>query len=288
MLTRIFLFLCAIACALHSATAQSPFITSATEVVTTHIELSTQRTTVIILPAAVAENGVDRGSAQILAKPVDGVGNVIKVKAASDSLQPTNLTIFTTDGRVYRFDVSFSLHPVRDFFDFASQPSPAASPAVRFLPNRMDDASILKTSAFITELGGHRKRPASNSNGAMKMRVRGIYLSHGVIFFQLGISNGSGVPFEIDFIRCYQRDRRKIKRKSQMEKEVKPLSTTYQKNPIIGAFTPGYSMVLAFEKFTIADDKYFMIEAFEKNGDRHLAIKVVGDDILKAQPILGQ
>lgn len=41
-------------------------------------------------------------------------------------------------------------------------------------------------------------------------------------------------------------------------------------------------MLLAFDRFTIADNKYFIVEVFEKNGDRYLSCKLKGKDILKA------
>ncbi|NII26165.1 conjugative transposon protein TraN [Pseudoflavitalea sp. X16] len=269
-----------------SAGGQTPFITRASDVITTHMELSTQRTTVVVFSAPIAENGVDRGSAQVLAKTVDGVGNVIKVKAASDSLLPTNLTIFTSDGRVYRFLVEYNASPRQDFYDFSGLPGQAASSGVRFLPDRMNEASIIRTSTHITELPAHRRRPTSKSNGDMKLRTKGIFLSEGVLFFHLSLANSSAIPYELDFIRCYQRDRKKSKRTSQMVKEVKTLATSFVGKPVIGAGDAGFSMVLAFEKFTISDSKYFMIELFEKKGDRHLVLKIKGDDILKAKPLL--
>lgn len=269
-----------------SANAQTPFVTVASRIVTTPLQISTQKTTVLVFSAAIAENGVDRGSAQILAKTVDGVSNVIKVKAASDSLQPTNLTIFTSDGRIYRFTVSYRERPEQDFYDFTRLPEQASSEHVLFTAERLNDAAILKAAGFISELPAHRSCPRSNRNGKMQMRIKGIYLHAGVLFLQLSFANNSGVPFEVDFIRCYQKDRKKSKRTSQMEKEVTPLATSYQKKPTIGGNLSDYTIVLAFEKFTIADNKFFMVEAFEKNGDRHLAIKVKGQDILKAKPIL--
>ncbi|WP_308199293.1 DUF4138 domain-containing protein [Chitinophaga sedimenti] len=69
----------------------------------------------IVFAAPICANGVDRGNNWILAKTADGVNNVLKVKAAQDSAISTNLTVFTTDGRVYRFDVYFDAITKDDF-----------------------------------------------------------------------------------------------------------------------------------------------------------------------------
>lgn len=271
------------------AGAQSTFDTDANTVIVTPMQLCTGRTTVIILAAPIADNGVDRGSAFIHAKAVDGIGNVIKVKATSDSLRPTNLTIFTRDGRVYRFEVEYHADPVRDFFDFSHTPASAASAGVLFTAERINDAAVQKTTDFVRDLSAHRSRPRAQQSGQMRMRVLGVYLSGGVLFFQIGLSNRSGVPYKLDFIRCYQRDRRQKKRTSQMEKEMTVLATSYKESkPTIEGNGATHSIVVALDKFTIADSKYFMIEAFEQNGDRHLQVKIQGKDILKAKALLSR
>ena len=41
--------------------------------------------------------------------------------------------------------------------------------------------------------------------------------------------------------------------------------------------------VVALEKFTIPDKKYFAIQMMEKNGGRHFLLKVRNKDIMKAR-----
>jgi hypothetical protein len=44
--------------------------------------------------------------------------------------------------------------------------------------------------------------------------------------------------------------------------------------------------VAAFDKFTISEKKVFMVEFFERNGDRHLQLRLKGKHLLKARPLL--
>lgn len=260
--------------------------TTADMATTTLLELSDQRTTTILFPAAICKNGVDRGSALVEARTVDGIANVLKVKAASDTLRNTNLTVYTNDGRVYRFEVTFAAVPYTDFFDFSDLGGEAASSGLQFHFSRMNDATIARATNQLTSMVPHRSRPRSARRGGIQLRTQGVYISDGVLFFQLLATNGSGIPFELDFARCYQRDRRRSKRTSQMEMEVMPLQASFNNGATVAAHDPHHPLVLAFEKFTIADSKYFMIELFEKNGDRHLVLRIKGTDILGAKPLL--
>jgi len=52
-----------------------------------------------------------------MAQKQPGVENVLKVKAARKDFPPTNLHVFTADGRVYAFDVSYSPNPPQTTYD---------------------------------------------------------------------------------------------------------------------------------------------------------------------------
>lgn len=283
-ITRSFLFAFFLQCC--NCTLSFGQLTTAELVVTSHLELSDQRTTTIVFAAAICENGVDRGSATVKARTIDGIANVLKVRAASDTLRKTNLTVYTNDGRVYRFDVTYAAEPYTDFFDFSDLAGEAASSGVQFHLRRMNDATIERATDQLCSMVPHRSRPRSVRRGGMQLRTQGVYISDGVLFFQLLATNQSGIPFELDFARCYQRDRRRSKRTSQMEMEVIPLQVSFNNGATVAAHDPHHPLALAFEKFTIADSKFFMIELFEKNGDRHLVLRIRGTDILNAKPLL--
>ncbi len=86
------------------------------------LTVSYNSTTVLIFPAAVKPQPIDRGDRDILAQKQPGVENVLKLKAARKSFPPTNLHVFTADGRVYAFDVFYtdSLASTRDLTLLAS------------------------------------------------------------------------------------------------------------------------------------------------------------------------
>src|SRR5580658_5431695 len=63
-------------------------------------------TTVLVFPAPVRP--VDRGDRDVLAQKQPGADNVLKLKAARRNFPPTNLHVFTADGRLFGFDVIYT------------------------------------------------------------------------------------------------------------------------------------------------------------------------------------
>lgn len=250
-----------------------PTVIAPMELSITNIE-----TSVLIFPEAI--KSVDRGSKDILTKVVKDVSNVLKLKAASESISSTNLHVFTADGKVYAFALKYTPQPARLTIDLTNGPNGAAnSSPVKFVKDRLNDSEIEQYSERIASMKAIRKRPHSQKKGGSRLSLHGTYLKDGVLFFQLSVTNNAELPYHIDFARTYIRDKRQTKRASVTEKEVQPL---YKKMTSDGISTLDHpvNMVLAFDQFTIADGKYFVIEVFEKNGDRVLTCKLKGKHLL--------
>ena len=84
----------------------------------------------------------------------------------------------------------------------------------------------------------------------MQVTVTGIYIKENVIYYQLLLCNGSPIDYDIDLMRFYR-------------------------------------MVVAMQKFTIPDAQYFAIQLMEKNGGRHLDLRVNNNKIIRAIPLAG-
>src|SRR5687768_2136525 len=67
------------------------------------------KTTNLIFPYAI--KSVDRGSPDVLAQMAKGVDNILLVKAGSKNFPETNLTVITTDGKLYSFLVGYTSQP---------------------------------------------------------------------------------------------------------------------------------------------------------------------------------
>jgi hypothetical protein len=98
------------------------------------------------------------------------------------------------------------------------------------------------------------------------------------------LGHGSGsyrdIDYDIELLRFYIRDKKKGKRTAVQENEMIPLHVSGNSRQVKA---PGNSViVVALEKFTIPDAKFLAIQCMEKNGGRHLLVKVKNKNILKA------
>ena len=91
---------------------------------------------------------------------------------------------------------------------------------------------------------------------------------------QFDIKNFSNIDYDVDFIKCFLRDQKKVKNSIQQEVPYDPVEQKDFDKKILGKSQNRF--VLAFNKFTIPDDKILVVELVEKNGGR---LKGVGEGI---------
>jgi conjugative transposon TraN protein len=118
-------------------------------------------------------------------------------------------------------------------------------------------------------------------NYGIKYFLKGLYIDNGKYFFHTEIENQSNVSFDIDYVNFIVTDKNSSKRNvvQQTEKlivrEYKTFKTVQE--------TSQKSNVYALEKFTMAPDEVLLINVYEKNGARHLVLKVNNKDLIRAQ-----
>src|SRR5580698_1344204 len=66
---------------------------------------------------------VDRGSRVVLAQKANGAENILQVKAARENFQSTNLSVITTDGKLFSFVLSYDKNPAALNISFAKDSS---------------------------------------------------------------------------------------------------------------------------------------------------------------------
>lgn len=247
-----------------------------------HLSVSDQKTTILVFPAPIANNGVDRGTGDILAKTVTGVDNVLKVKGAAPSFPQTNLTVITTNGKIYAFRVDYSTNPDDRPIDMGKQKLKEAQAAF-FKSRTLNDAQVEMVARSITRMTPFMTRPREKMF-KMSAVLDGIYTCEDVIFYRLSLKNSSPIAYDLDFLRFYVKDKKRMKRTAEQEKELQPLYVYKELDNRVPVDGRG-AIVVAFPKFTIADKKHFIMQLFEKGGDRHLQLKMEGTDIVRARPL---
>lgn len=245
-----------------------------------NLEITPHKTTSLIFPYAI--KSVDRGSRDILAQVPRQVDNVLHVKAAREGFRNTNLTVITSDGRLYNFSVSYAANPETTLIELEEHPDRGGS--VLFTGSRLNEEQLKNIAQ---ELAGDFRfyYGIKDKAGGAKATLEGIYTYGNTLFYRVVITNNSPVPYNLDFMRISVQDRRQRKRTAVQEVEVKPAFIYgLGKKGLASGFSK--VLVIALEKTSITQNKKLVLDLFEQQGGRHLKLQVRHRHILQAPPLL--
>jgi conjugative transposon TraN protein len=226
----------------------------------TSLCIATDKTTSLVFPFSILH--VDRGTKDILVQPVQEAENILLVKAGLKDFPETNLSVFTSDGSVYTFQVCYQ---------------PILTTCTYYLP--ADKKATMATYANGILDNRRTLKGIRDNSWDIDAAVIGAYIKDDVLYYQLRIINNSPVDYDIEVLRFYIRDKKKSKRTAVQENELKPLQISGNTKQV-KAFSRTVAVV-ALQKFTIPDKKFMGIQIMEKNGGRHLSMKLGNKDILK-------
>ncbi len=218
------------------------------------IEISTGKTTSIVLPGAIRH--IDRGIRDMIVQQIKEAETVLLVKATRPGFPETNLSVITADGCLYSFLVRYQENPCQWVYEIKNKGDQGIAD---YAIGVLDNPAVLK--------GAPIKRKWD-----MTGKVSGIYIREPVIYYQLRIENDSPIDYDIDLMRFYIRDNKKSRKTALQENELKPLYIAGNTKKV-EAFTSS-TIVVALDKFTIPDAKHLVVEIIERNGGRHLLLKI--------------
>ena len=266
-------------CAGRSGQAQIP----QSEITPRQVEVSFNKTTHLIFPAPVQY--VDLGSTDIIADKATGAANVVRLKAAVRDFQAeTNLTVITADGRFYAFDVRYADDPgqlsIRIMNDLQAQIPEGKAPTVPVRLDALDGDDAARIDSAMEQIYNNDKPQIKHigyKRYGLQTLLTGIYIdSEGWLYFGIEMRNDSRIPFDIDHIRMYVRDKRLPRRTAVQDIEIVPVRRLHPLSEIDTGKTG--RTVWAIPKMTIPDGKALHIDIYERGGGRHR-------DILAAKPI---
>ena len=273
-------------CAGRSGQAQIP----QSEITPRQVEVSFNKTTHLIFPAPVQY--VDLGSTDIIADKATGAANVVRLKAAVRDFQAeTNLTVITADGRFYAFDVRYADDPgqlsIRIMNDLQAQIPEGKAPTVPVRLDALDEDDAARIDSAMEQIYNNDKPQIKHigyKRYGLQTLLTGIYIdSEGWLYFGIEMRNDSRIPFDIDHIRMYVRDKRLPRRTAVQDIEIVPVRRLHPLSEIDTGKTG--RTVWAIPKMTIPDGKALHIDIYERGGGRHQSLRVENRDILAAKPI---
>ena len=273
-------------CAGRSGQAQIP----QSEITPRQVEVSFNKTTHLIFPAPVQY--VDLGSTDIIADKAAGAANVVRLKAAVRDFQAeTNLTVITADGRFYAFDVRYADDPgqlsIRIMNDLQAQIPEGKAPTVPVRLDALDGDDAARIDSAMEQIYNNDKPQIKHigyKRYGLQTLLTGIYIdSEGWLYFGIEMRNDSRIPFDIDHIGMYVRDKRLPRRTAVQDIEIVPVRRLHPLSEIDTGKTG--RTVWAIPKMTIPDGKALHIDIYERGGGRHQSLRVENRDILAAKPI---
>ncbi|MBK0368609.1 conjugative transposon protein TraN [Flavobacterium agrisoli] len=243
-----------------------------------NLQVGFSKTTSIIFPYTI--KSIDLGSAEVLVQKAKGVENILLVKAAKQHFFQTNLTVVTSDGKLYVFVLNYD-DSCPDL-NFKAENAVAASRDVLFsLENenqkRIEQCALAAYSKK-KKISGLKK-----SKYQIRLEVNGIFIQQDVLYLRIVFENKSKINYDIDQLRFFIRDQKKSKRTASQEIELQPLYATSSSSVI--PYKSEIIKVYALEKFTIPENKYLTLQMIEKNGGRHLEVDINNNLTDKVIPI---
>lgn len=243
-----------------------------------HLAIAYFKTTNLIFPYAI--KSVDRGSKDVLAQKAAGVENILQIKAGKQGFDETNLTVITADGHLYSYVLTYADNPSVLNLQFSKADKTVSN--VLFSYANHNEALIQTDAEKVANEKGN-VRGIKDKKYDMKLRLNGLFIRDDVMHYQIKITNKSTINYGIDQFRFFIRDQKKSNRTATQEIEIKPLYVHNNSSVITGQSE--VTLVFALPKFTIPDKKYLAIQMMEKNGGRHLSLKVGNRVIVQSRDL---
>jgi conjugative transposon TraN protein len=233
------------------------------------LQIGINKTTNLIFPYEI--KSVDRGSRDVLVQKAKGIENVLQVKANAENFIATNLSVITADGKLYSFAVSYTNNPALLNISFATDST------IHFTDENFNEAWLENEAKKISKQ--YHFMHIKTRNEQMKLFLNGIYISKGVLWFSMQLSNHSLIDYHPDYIKFFVQDKHKAKRTAEQRTELEPI---YQITiPVISGKNKR-KMVFAFDQFTLPKGKRLVCQISEKNGGRLLMLHISHTSLLHA------
>jgi conjugative transposon TraN protein len=236
------------------------------------ISVTFKKTTNVIFPYRIEK--ADVGSSDVIGHKDQILDNVLFLKASRKDFAPTNLSVYTSDGKFYSFIVRYKEDPDTLNLSFIPEQKIPTTIVDSFMSAKLDSdgVHILAQPSFM-----HRKTKTED----MKAILNGIYLMDDLLWFRFIIKNHSEIAYKPTFIQFSIRDKKLGKRTAVQESAlVFTWSTT---KTVLGNNRETY--IIAFPAFTISNQKKLVFQMEEKNGERTIQLDIPSRTVLKSRSI---
>ncbi|MHC5201483.1 DUF4138 domain-containing protein [Myroides sp. LJL119] len=248
------------------------------------IEITHNKTTHLLFNSPIAY--VDLGSHEILASRVDPAHNVLRVKAVSNSMAPTNFTVITNKGDFYNFDVSYALEPKSLSYDLNKLVLEKDNTTSEYLVNDswetqttsmqltdFDQSDLKQIKCVVQNIINSQNNYLNvvGKNDFFKASLKSIYTHNKVLYFHFNIQNRAYKNLEIDKVNFRINTRESLKGVLNQSKEVNVLYSL--PNHLDLQSFQKVALGIAISDFDLAKDQVLTIEfTFKDSRDTTLIV----------------
>lgn len=222
----------------------------------------------LLFPDAI--NFVEYGSNKIEVSSAGNLENLLRIETVEPFDFQTNLTVRTIRGEYFCFNINYNENEKRYSYSLSGKEEVQLNKAELTDEIRTQiEERVKRKGRKIYTLGIRQNK--------VEFAVHNIFIEDNKLIFQFSVDNKSNIPYDIDYMKFYIIDK-------------KTKQTAYQETPVLPLFINKYeplikgksklNLIVCFEKFTIPDDKYFLIDINEKEGGRHIKYRLQDADII--------
>jgi conjugative transposon TraN protein len=224
---------------------------------------------------------IDFGSDNILAEQATNLQNIVRVALVRKFSAPTNVSVATADKEFFTFDFFYDEEQNNFSYVIGGSESISDNP-VLLQKEDMSDKSKEVIIERIAEKGRTIYNLGQRKN-KIEFSIQNVFIQDNKLIFRFSIINESNIKYDIDYLKFYTVDKKRNRKTASQIIESQPLFIDNFSNLIEGKSENIF--IVGFEKFTIPDNKYFIIEINERNGGRHIVFEVDNRDIINAEPL---
>lgn len=239
------------------------------------LDISNQKTSNLIFPYAI--KSVDRGTKDVLVQKAKGVENVLQLKAATDTLKETNLTVVCADGTLYSFLINYLLNPLQ--LNLTLGKVMEKLPHAMFAPDGNNEGKTFDLAEQLLYKKPVVKRLKAHYDDVF-LTCTGIYVKDDIFYLQFNLENNSSINYSIDQLRFFVRDQKRATRTASQELQIQPTYTAGKSSAIDAKSEQ--TIVVTMPKFTIPDQKVLIIQLMEKDGGRNMDLRVRDRQLMQA------
>jgi len=231
----------------------------------------------------------DFGSEEIFVKTEQ---NKITIQAGVENFEETNLLVHEND-IYYMFIIKYDNKPTKFIYDYQNNKTKTNAIIDSYQSKLMKTEQIKNDS--LKNLYEKNCQIALNKKqefydiaikkGNVYFVVSNLFIKDNSYYYKLDLINNSNIKYDIDYYDIYIRKKQKLLKNSPTQDIIVEKKYLYNYKPVVERKSSN-SFIIVTDKYTIDNRNEFIIELFEKEGDRHLKVVFNENDLLRVKPLI--